>query len=346
MNELFALAIHLIPLLSPMERVHFAERCNDFTTFQGLKGHDIFSLGVGIRQTKTRVETLKSFNGQETWQEAEVLLEKLQKRNIQITHVFEKNYPPTLREIYSPPFLLFYMGKLPNPDLPSLGVVGTRRPSLSAKQETAIFVREVAPYIGSIVSGLAIGVDGTAHRAALAANCHTTAVLGSGFDHIYPSANKKLAADLVHSGGVLITEYSPHITPTTYTFPARNSIISGLSRSIVVIEAPQRSGALITAELALEQGRDIFIHTVGLKPDSGVEKLYSEGALVLERGSDLLTAWGICSEQFIKKQQPIEPDKPAVSEKPIARPGKIYDIARILAESTAEDIGWGDDGKL
>ena len=342
MDELFALAIHLIPLLNPIERLHLAEKCEDFSTFQNMRGHDIFYIGAGIRQTQTRLSTLENFNGKEVWNQAEALLEKLHKRNIKTTNILEPNYPPLLREIYSAPFLLFYMGNLPNPEQAGLGVVGTRRPSLNAKQETALFVREIAPHIGSVVSGLALGIDGTAHRASLAAKCHTSAVLGSGFDHLYPPANKKLAAEIVHNGGVLITEYSPEVTPTPYTFPARNRIVSGLSRSVIVMEAPHRSGALITADLALEQGRDIFVHRVGLKPGSGLENLYLQGALVLERGSDLLNSWGIRCEEFVKAEKPKEP-LPAVGEKPKGKNEKIYDIAKILAENTAQDIGWDDD---
>lgn len=343
MDELFALAIHLIPFLTPMEKTHLAEKCSDFTVFQKLKGHGIFQLSAGIRQTQNRLESFNSFNGMEIWKEAESLQSKLHKRNIKTINIFQQDYPPLLREIYGAPFLLFYMGQLPNPELPCLGIVGTRRPSLSAKQETAIFVREITPFVGSIVSGLALGIDGTAHRAALAAGCHTTAILGSGFDYIYPAANKKLAVDIVHSGGALITEYSPNVKPATYTFPARNRIVSRLSRSLVVIEAPHRSGALITADLALEQGRDVFIHAIGLKAGSGLEKLYHQGALVLERGSDLLNSWGIATEQFLQKPQPVQSQLSTISEKPKGKTEKIYDIAKILTEVTAQDIGWSDD---
>lgn len=342
LDALFALAIHLIPLLNPIERLHLAEKCVDFSTFQNIRGHDIFYIGVGIRQTQTRLRTLENFNGKEMLNQAETLLKKLYNRNIKTTNILESNYPPLLREIYSAPFLLFYMGNLPNPEQASLSIVGTRRPSLNAKQETTLFVREIAPHIGSVVSGLALGIDGTAHRAALAAKCHTSAVLGSGFDHLYPPANKKLAAEIVYNGGVLITEYSPEVAPTPYTFPARNRIVSGLSRSVIVIEAPHRSGALITANLALEQGRDIFVHKVGLKPGSGLENLYLQGALVLERGSDLLNSWGIHCQEFVKIEESKE-SLPAVGGKLKGKNEKSYDIAKILAENIAHDIGWSDD---
>ncbi|MGL4524584.1 MAG: DNA-processing protein DprA [Spirochaetia bacterium] len=347
MDDLYALAIHLIPLLNPIEKMALAKELPDHTQFQKIKGSELFVLcGGQIKQTKHRISKFAEFSGQSIWEKAQVIYEKLQKRHIHITHLFREDYPALLREIYAPPFLLFYMGQLANPLHPALGVVGTRKPHVNTKNETAIFVREVAKSIGSIVSGMAIGIDGIAHRAALSVNAHTSAVLGSGFDFIYPNANKRLAVDIVHNGGALITEYPPETQPAIYTFPERNRIVAGLCRSLIVMEAPHRSGALITADFALEQGRDVFIHRIGLKPESGLEKLYEQGAIALERGADLLHSWGIMHKTPIAVTQKKEVQANVAQEPTIKKKNRTYDIGKLIAENTAQDIGWENDNDL
>ena len=170
----------------------------------------------------------------------------------------DKNYPQLLKQIYDPPKQLYILGTLEKLEKYPLAVVGTRKVSSYGRQVTEQFVRTLGRKGLTIISGLALGVDGLAHQAALEVKAKTIAVLGSGFDNMYPTAHQKLAQDIVESGGAVITEYPPETPPSKITFPARNRIISGLSLGVLVIDAPERSGALITARAALEQVRDVF----------------------------------------------------------------------------------------
>jgi len=179
--------------------------------------------------------------------------------SIQILTTKDKNYPELLKKIYDPPNKLYISGELRKEEKYPIAVVGTRKISNYGQEATRFFVEALAEAGLTIISGLALGVDGLAHRIALEKNARTIAVLGSGLNIIYPSAHQKLAQEIVESGGAVISEYSPNTGPTKKTFPARNRIVSGLSLGVLVIDAPQRSGALITARTAIEQGREVFV---------------------------------------------------------------------------------------
>ena len=204
-------------------------------------------------------------------------------------------YPPLLREIYSPPAVIYVRGKLPSSDIPSAAIVGTRAAdgvSLKASYDTA-FCLSISG-IG-IVSGLARGIDSEAHKGALDSGGCTVAVLGSGVDIIYPKENKKLAERIISENGSLVSEYRPGTFPEKYHFPERNRIISGIARGTAVIQAPEKSGSLITSSYALEQGRDVFVHSSGLKfgYGSGGAFLAESGAMVINCGEDILCEWGM-----------------------------------------------------
>ena len=189
------------------------------------------------------------------------------------------NYPRYLLEIAQPPPVLYYIGEiLPEDDL-AVAIVGTRNVTKYGKQIT----HDTAAYLAgsgiTVVSGLARGVDGIAHQAAIEGGGRTFAVLGSGVDVIYPPEHRKLAREIIQNGAV-ISDYPPGTKPDGINFPPRNRIISGLSRGTVVIEAGERSGALITAKFALEQGRDIFAvpGSVLSQMSKGTNQLIAEGA--------------------------------------------------------------------
>ncbi len=189
------------------------------------------------------------------------------------------DYPRYLLEIAQPPPVLYYIGDiLPEDDL-AVAIVGTRNVTKYGKQIT----NDTASYLAgsgiTVVSGLARGVDGIAHQAAIEAGGRTFAVLGSGVDVIYPPEHRKLAREIVQHGAV-ISDYPPGTKPDGINFPPRNRIISGLSRGTVVVEAGERSGALITAKFALEQGRDIFAvpGSVLSQMSKGTNQLIAEGA--------------------------------------------------------------------
>ncbi len=170
----------------------------------------------------------------------------------------DRGYPKLLKEIYNPPKELFYLGEIQAEENLPLAIVGTRKVSNYGKQATIELGRALARAGFTIISGLALGVDGLAHQAALDAGTRTVAVLGCGLDNIYPPTHKKLAEKIIASGGAVISEYPPGTPPLKQNFPARNKIVSGLSLGVLVIEAPETSGALITARYALDQNREVF----------------------------------------------------------------------------------------
>jgi DNA processing protein len=224
-------------------------------------------------------------------------------------------YPPLLREIYDPPAVLFYRGNLPDPEQPLAAVVGTRHPSPAASAQAFDIGRSLGVCHIPVVSGLALGIDAMAHRGNLEGGTPTIAVLGSGPDEVYPSSNRGLARRILENGGVILSEYPPGTSPRKWQFPARNRIISALARGILIVEAPAKSGALITAQFALEHGRDLWVASSGVTAGAGnvnggfvgnaglqaygegTRKLAADGAKIIYSASDILDEWGIQSPQ-------------------------------------------------
>lgn len=203
-------------------------------------------------------------------------------------------YPPILREIPDPPMLLWVRGSLPDPTLPAVALVGTRFPSAAAFVQARRLGSEFAAAGVPVISGLARGTDAAAQEGCAASGGRTYAVLGSGCDAVYPVRNSSLAARIVDCGGGLISEYPPGDGPQKWHFPARNRIIAGLARAVVVVEAPERSGALITADFALQDGRDLYVGSQGLGSarGAGTRRLAADGAPVLDSATALLEDWG------------------------------------------------------
>ncbi|MDR2134133.1 MAG: DNA-processing protein DprA [Treponema sp.] len=222
-------------------------------------------------------------------------------------------YPPMLREIYDPPPALFFRGRLPDPEKPLVAVVGTRRPSSAAAAQAYDICRELGRRGIAVVSGLALGIDAMAHRGNLEGGGPTVAVLGSGADEIYPSSNRLLARRILESGGAILSEYPPGTGPRKWNFPARNRIISALARGTLIVEAPERSGALITARFALEQGRDLWVASSGaagvtadgrgesaagfaIARRAGTIKLAEDGAGIVGSAADILGEWNLATD--------------------------------------------------
>lgn len=203
----------------------------------------------------------------------------------------DNEYPQLLKEITPPPKQLYLRGKIRS-DLPLVAVVGTRRASRYGKQVTEELVGQLARAGVGIVSGLALGIDGVAHEAALSGDCYTIGVLGSGVDEhtIYPASHRRLAERIIEAGGAIISEYPPGFTPTRYSFPERNRIIAGLSQATLVTEAPEKSGALITAYHALDYNRDVFAvpHSITSPVGSGCNLLITKGATLAQNAVIIL----------------------------------------------------------
>ena len=205
----------------------------------------------------------------------------------------DKNYPKLLKEIKDAPKVLYYIGSLPKPDEKIFAVVGTRMFSAYGKQIALEIAGDLAEAGLTIISGLAPGIDTFAHQATLERKGRTIAVLGTGLDEksIYPKENIKLARKIVENNGCLISEYPVGTSGTHFTFPQRNRIVSGLSLGVLVVEAKQKSGALITADLAFKQNKKVFavpgpIHSLNSK---GPHFIIKKGAKLVENANDILT---------------------------------------------------------
>ena len=200
-----------------------------------------------------------------------------------------KEYPVILKNIYNPPNELFIAGEILSSDSNAVAIVGTRRATHYGLGNAEKLAYDLAIRGITVVSGLARGIDSAAHRGALRAGGRTIAVLGSGHNKIYPPENRKLYYEIIKKGAV-ISEFPPDTAPSKTSFPKRNRIISGLSKGIVVIEAPERSGALITADFALEQGREVFAMpgNIDTGRSIGTNRLIKEGAKLIENVSDIL----------------------------------------------------------
>ena len=227
----------------------------------------------------------------------------------------QKEYPSLLANIYDPPKKLYYKGNLACLKKTCIAVVGTRRNSEYGEFYTKKIVAELSVYDVAIVSGLALGIDTIAHTTAIKQNLPTVAVLGSGLDNIYPRQNQTLSEKILSHGGLLLSEYADNEEAIKFHFPQRNRIISGLSVATIVTEAPEKSGALITASLALEQGRDIFTIPQDL------ERPESRGALYLLQNT---SAYPISSAKDVINYLSIQTEFKPIAQKPAAqKPVKI-----------------------
>lgn len=230
------------------------------------------------------------------------VLDEVIRRNISFLTFEDENYPYMLKNISDPPMVLYYKGDLGLCNLEkTLAVVGSRRASTNAKDVLARIISELRNTDICIVSGLASGIDTTAHQAALSSNLKTIGVIASGFDFVYPTANKELYKKIEDGRGAVVTEFFPTFQPLQFRFPQRNRIVSGLSYGTLVAEAALKSGALITANLCLEQGRELMcIPGLISNPNTeGIYKLLKQGATMVTSASDILSAlnWEIAREK-------------------------------------------------
>ena len=218
----------------------------------------------------------------------------------------EQGFPPLLAAIHDPPPGLYVRGSasLDVLHVAAVAIVGARACSAYGRHVARMLGRELASAGILVVSGLARGVDGEAHRGALEAGGRTVAVLGCGVDRDYPAAHAELAARLVAGGGLIVSEYAPGVEPAPWRFPARNRIVAGLCSATVVVEARERSGALITADFALEEGREVFVvpGEITAALSVGSNALLRLGATPLLAAADVLSSLGV------------EPPAPSVPE--------------------------------
>ena len=253
------------------------------------------------------------------------ILEECEKKRLNILTIQDAAYPSRLKNIPDPPLVLYYKGQLPDFDAePVIGVVGTRKASAYGLTVAKRMGYQIGKCGGLVVSGMAYGIDGLAMSGALTAGAKTVGVLGCGADIVYPQSNRSLFRD-VERYGCILSEFAPGQPAAKWTFPMRNRIISGLSCGVLVVEAPEKSGALITARLALEQGRDVFAvpGNIDMPTCAGSNELLRDGAIMVSSGWDVLSEY-----------ESLFPDKIHREDAPSRQRAYPQELARQEGETT------------
>ncbi len=255
-------------------------------------------------------------------------------QDISLVTLFCDDYPPLLAEITDPPPLLYVRGARWLLRQPQLAVVGSRKSQPPTLQLVEQWSRSMAAAGVTITSGLAVGVDGAAHRGALAAQQPTLAVMATGIDQLYPPRHRNLAEQIVAAGGALVTEFAPGEKPLAANFPRRNRIISGLSLAVWVVEAALKSGTLITARTALEQNREVLAlpGSVNNPLTRGCHQLLRDGARLVESAAEIVSLLGA----NFRVEPSVEQSHTPAQEKLLATLG--YDLVSL--DIIAERCGW------
>ena len=266
-------------------------------------------LGEGLKPP-----TIEQLHNTEILEKAQIEIEKLEALGAQVITLADEAYPQLLREIYDPPIALYVKGDLEAALLrPAIAVVGSRRCSTYGINAANFLSRELAAQGVTIISGLARGIDGAAHRGALEAGGKTVGVIGTGLDVNYPKEHKKLADELAANGAV-VSEFPLGTPPLAQNFPYRNRVISGLCYGVLIIEAAEHSGSLITARLANEQGREVFAvpGNITSQTSFGPNFLIKDGAKLVQQARDVIEEFPLpIREALLGVSRPDKKDKNA-----------------------------------
>ncbi|HQZ29310.1 MAG: DNA-processing protein DprA [Verrucomicrobiales bacterium] len=314
------LALNLLPRIGPIRVRRLLERFERPQAILSAKRNELVAVpGIGEEMADQLTD----------WENRIDLAEeqrRISDHGISLLTLEDEDYPPALRTIYDPPFLLYIKGRILPADRAAIGVVGSRRTTHYGKEQAKKLSFQLAKAGFCIVSGLARGIDTAAHEAALAAEGRTLAVLGSGIGNVYPPENQALA-DRISEHGAVISEFPVLYVPDKQSFPLRNRIVAGISRGLLVVEAPVRSGSLITANQALEQGRTVFA------VPGPIDRPTSEGChRLIQQGATL-----VCSAQDIIDELDLEIGFLALDDTPRARPGSPGKIAEPRREPELSD---------
>ena len=242
--------------------------------------------GLSVRKAENFIEKKKSINPDKVYEE-------VLKRGIKFLTFDNPSYPYMLSQISNPPMVLYYKGDLVSCNLErTVAFVGSRRASLTGRDSVRRVITELGNTDICVVSGLASGIDTVSHVSAINSSLKTIGVIASGLDYTYPSANKHLYEQIENNAGAVVTEYYPTFEPLKFRFPQRNRIVTGLSYGTVVGEAAMKSGALISANLTLEQGRELMCipGAINNKNTEGIYHLIKNGATIVTSGEDILNA--------------------------------------------------------
>lgn len=272
---------------------------------------------------------------------------KAKHEGIDIIDFWDESYPENLKRIYDPPAFIFVKGTLSKQDKYAISIVGTRLPTSYGKVVAEKIAKELAQKGLVIVSGLARGIDTISHWAAVQSSGRTIAVMGSGLDHIYPGENKKLAEKIIEQGA-LISEFPMGTKPDAVNFPRRNRIISGLALGTIVVEAGLKSGALLTANYALEQNREIFAvpGNINSPKSLGTNQIIKDGAKLISSANDVLIELEPQLKHFLKEDEAKSRELPqdlSELEKMLLEtlsnvPIHIDKLSKVIGKSTAETL--------
>jgi len=294
---------------------------------------ELRAMGLDRRSVQNLVRVRQQLN-------LDAELEKLHKLDVTVLTWDSPDYPDLLKQVANPPATLYIRGQLTPADDWALAVVGTRRATTYGKECTRLLARGLVENNVTVVSGLAYGIDTEAHTTALKAGGRTLAVLGSGVDYLYPAENRKLAQAIIENGA-LISEYPLGTRPESGNFPRRNRIISGLSLGVLIVEGTIQSGARITADYALEQGRDVFAvpGSILRKSGSGPNHLIQNGATLVTKVEDILEELNLMLVSQHVEARAIIPDneiEATLLQNLSAEPIHVDDLARLTGLSAAE----------
>ncbi len=320
MNEYtkYWVGFNLVKGIGPVRLERLLHFFGDIQSAWNARNYQLAAAGLNDKLVQQMVQVRNQTNLEE-------LVERIREADIQILTWDNPHYPERLRQINQSPFMLYLKGDLISEDIWSVAIVGTRRFSAYGRQITENITRVLAGHGITVVSGLARGIDGIAHQQALEAGGRTIAVLGSGIDQIYPPEHRQLADQIIQRGA-LVSDYPFGTPPDGSNFPPRNRIISGLSKATLVIEAGRKSGALITANYAAEQGKDVFAvpGKITAPTSKGTNLLIKQGAhplLAPQDVLDLLNMSLIVEQRVVRKSLPSDPKEAvlyqAVGDEPL-----------------------------
>lgn len=286
----YKLWLATIPTLGNRKKIRIKEELSSLQQLFEMKEKEILELSFKISLTKKNQEAIKNAqgNGLKT-DELERLLESLEKKKVKFVFYGEENYPKRLSNIPDPPYCIYYIGELPLDTQPTIAMIGARNCSEYGRYMAKEFAKALNSANIQVVSGMARGIDSISQKAIIEGGGKTFAVLGCGVDICYPNEARELYQRIAEQGGI-ISEYPIGTAPRAQLFPPRNRIISGLSEGVLVIEAKYRSGTLITVDMALEQGRNVYA-LPGRTTDPlsfGCNNLIKEGATIILSPEDLL----------------------------------------------------------
>lgn len=319
--------------IGPVRFQRLLEICGDAR--QAWQATDLELAAAGLE--RRTAESLRRLRAQTTPASVAAQLKKL---GIRALTLLDDEYPALLRQVADPPPVLFVRGRLALDDERSVALVGTRRATSYGQAVAQRLARDLVSAGVTVVSGLAKGVDTHAHRAAVDAAGRTIAVLGNGLDQVYPAENAGLAAQIVDKdAGAVVSEFAPGVPPDAVNFPRRNRVIAGLSLATVIVEAGERSGALITADFALEQGREVMVVPGSiLNPMcAGSNELLKQGATPVTCAQDILDGLGAGSRESqagtaVARHVPeLGPQESTVWYALGSEPRHVDDLARTLA---------------